>query len=100
MKPGDTWNKTVALAMGPINLNLDTTYKLTGVSDGVAHVAVAGKIAAAGTTPFSGTQTGTMDVDVATGMLNESNITQNMTTPGGAAATKIATTVHITGQKK
>lgn len=96
VQPGDTWTKTTSVAMGPMTMNATSTYKLNGVSNGVAHIGISSKLAGTGAVSLSGTQTGTLDVDVATGLLTDSQIQQTLT---GTPAMKIATTIHIKGTK-
>ena len=96
--PGDTWTKATSIAMGPTTMTANTTYKLASVSNGVAHLDVNGKIDGQGALSLSGTQTGTMDVDVASGLLTSGQLTQNLA--GSTPKMKIATTINIKGQQE
>lgn len=100
VKPGDTWSTTTSLAMGALSMRVASTYKLNSVSNGLAHLGVASKMIGQGAMDMDGTQTGTLDVETATGMLTDSKITQTLTSKAGAPNAKIATTIHITGTKK
>lgn len=100
VKPGDTWSKTIKLAMGPLSIQSASVYKLNSVSDGVAHIGVTSKLAGQGAMDMDGTQTGTMDVEIATGLLTTSKIVQTLTSKAGAPTAKITTNIHITGTKK
>ncbi|GAB3637616.1 hypothetical protein GCM10027422_32060 [Hymenobacter arcticus] len=100
VKPGDTWSKTIKLAMGPLSIRAASTYKLNSVSAGIAHLGITSKLDGQGAMDMSGTQTGTMDVEVATGMLTDSKIVQMLTSKPGAPAAKITTNIHVTGTKK
>ncbi len=72
---GDSWTDSTSMAGMPISL--ETTYTLSGLQDGVAMIDVESVIGAEGATmemgpmvmryDLSGEQTGTMEVDEATG---------------------------------
>lgn len=98
VRPGDTWTKATSVAMGPTTMSANTTYKLASVHNGVAHLDVNSKLAGQGAVSLSGTQTGTMDVDVATGLLTSSQLKQNLS--GSTPEMKIATTITIKGTKE
>ncbi|WP_223648435.1 DUF6263 family protein [Hymenobacter psoromatis] len=97
VQPGDTWTKVTSVTMGPMTMSATSTYKLNSISDGVAHIGVSSKLDGQGAVSLAGTQTGTMDVDVATGLLADSQLKQTLT---GTPAMKIATTIHIKGTKE
>ncbi|MDJ0363796.1 DUF6263 family protein [Hymenobacter sp. H14-R3] len=100
VKPGDTWSRTIKLAVGPLSIRAASIYKLTSMSAGVAHLGIISKLEGQGAMDMDGTQTGTMDVELATGMLLDSKIAQTLTSKAGAPTAKITTTIHITGTKK
>ena len=97
VQPGDTWIKLTSVVMGPMTMSATSTYKLNSISAGVAHIGVSSKLDGTGAVSLTGTQTGTMDVDVATGLLTDSQLQQTLT---GTPGMKIATTIHIKGTKK
>lgn len=88
---GDTWTKEATQnnqGMGVISTN---TYTLTDVKDGIAYVELSGVLTvdtkgleelgmSAEDMTMSGTQTGTLEVDVATGWTNNGTINQKMST--------------------
>jgi hypothetical protein len=100
VKPGDTWSKTIKLAMGPLSIRSASVYELNSVSNGIAHIGVTSKLDGQGAMDMDGTQTGTMDVEIATGLLNNSKIVQTLTSKAGAPTAKIITDIHITGTKQ
>lgn len=110
---GETWKKTYTTSAGPVNLKIDNTYKLMSVSNGTAHIDVNSKItSAANTMPgmenmkidMAGDQKGNMDVEVATGLVTDSklkqNIKGNISAMGMQIPMTITSDIHITGQKK
>ena len=98
VKPGESWNKNMTLSMGPATMKLASTYTLGSVQGGVAHLLVAGKLVADGIA-LTGTQSGTMDLDVATGLVLSSKLKQTLTSPAGGAQTSITSDITTTGQK-
>ena len=97
VQPGDTWTKATSVAMGPMTMSATSTYKLNSIGDGVAHIGVSSKLAGTGAVSLTGTQAGTLDVDVATGLLTDSQLKQTLT---GTPAMKITTTIHVKGTKE
>lgn len=100
VKPGDTWSTTTSLAMGILSMRVASTYKLNSVRNGLAYLGVTSKMTGQGAMDMDGTQTGTLEVETATGMLTDSKIAQTLTSRAGAPTAKIVTTIHITGTKK
>ncbi len=113
VKPGDTWKKTMTSTMGPISLQIDNTYKLESATDKTAKVSVdaviTGKSASGAgaiqgmTINMKGKQTGKLDIEIATGMMEKMDINQdidgNMEMQGMKVPMKIKTTGTITGEK-
>ncbi|OJW80953.1 MAG: hypothetical protein BGO69_19925 [Bacteroidetes bacterium 46-16] len=87
VKPGDTWNNSYSTSLGFMDLNTDNTYKLVSVKDGIAHIEMSSKITShpANTgeakeikMDLNGVQTGGLDVDVASGLLIGSVLSQQI----------------------
>jgi len=114
VKPGDTWKKSVNVNLSSIAMKMDNTYKLTSVSNGVAHIDVNSVVTAGGDMAseqmknmqikLSGDQKGTMDVDIATGMVSDSKLKQtisgDMTVSEMKIPIKISQDIHLTAKKK
>lgn len=113
VKPGDTWNRTLTSAMGPITMEINNTYKLESANDKTAKVSVnatiVGKTAAGPgaiqgmTVDMKGKQSGTLDIEIATGMLQKMDITQdidgNMEMQGMKVPMKIKSVSTTTGER-
>lgn len=113
VKPGDTWNKTNTTSMGPISLEINNTYKLESASDKTAKVSVNATItgksnANAGgvqgmTVNMKGQQTGKLEMEIATGMIQKMDLTQDidgdMAVQGMKVPMKIKTIASITGER-
>jgi hypothetical protein len=111
---GDTWKKTYTMAMGPMAMKIDNDFKLISVNGNTAHLEVNAKISGGGAsnTPetqnmsisLSGDQKGTMDVEVATGLVTDSKLTQNikgdMSMMGQKMPINIRSDIHMTAKKK
>ncbi len=114
VKPGDTWKKTYNMSMGVMGMTIDNEYKLTSVSGRTAHIDVNAKIKGGGasTAPemknmninLNGDQKGTMDVEVATGLVTDSKLKQNITgdisAMGMKMPMKISSDIHLSARKK
>ncbi len=114
VKPGDTWKKAVDLNLSAIAMKMDNTYKLTSVSNGIAHIDVSSVVTAGGDIAseqmknvqikLSGDQKGSMDVEVATGMVADSKLAQNisgdMTIGEMKIPVKITQDIHLSAHKK
>lgn len=116
VKTGDTWTKVMTINMGPIGMKIDNTYKLVSVTGGTAKVEVNSKISSNGGSMKEGVQEikidltgdskGSMDIDVASGLVTDSKIKQNI--KGNMSVTGMPTPIpmtitsdtHITGKKK
>ena len=114
VRPGDTWKKSYTMNLSVIIMNMDNEFKLTSVSNGTAHLDVNTKITGGGgmSSPemknmqinLSGDQKGTMDVEVATGLVTDSKLKQNVKGDISMMGMKIPLTmtqdIHITAKKK
>jgi hypothetical protein len=109
--PGDTWEKKFTMT-SMINMEMDNKYKLVSVNNGVAHLEVNSTITGKpGNNPamaqmkieMKGTQTGTMDVEVGTGLITDSKLKQNMkgkmSMMGMEIPMEISSDIHIAGKK-
>ncbi|MBS1585865.1 MAG: hypothetical protein JSS82_10020 [Bacteroidetes bacterium] len=113
VKPGDTWSNSYAMSMQVMKMKTDNNFKLVSVSNGVAHVEMSSTISTAPGAggaetkdlkmELNGTQTGSMDIDVNTGMLINSKLKQqiagNIETQGMKMPMSINTEVNVTGSK-
>jgi hypothetical protein len=113
VKPGDTWKKSYSMNMGIMNMSIDNQFKLTSVTGNTAHVEMNATIKGGGTTApemksmninLSGDQKGTMDVEIATGLVTESKVKQNIKGDISAMGMKIPMTIaadiHLSAKKK
>lgn len=110
VKPGDTWTKTFTSSIGFINMNLANSYKLVSVNNGMAHIELSSKI-----TPelnsnvqelgmdITGVQTGTLEVEIGTGLITDAKITQQMkgklNMGGNEVPMNAKAEIHITGTR-
>lgn len=116
VKPGDTWKNLMVTNMGPMQMTLDNNYKLISVNNGSAHVEINSTIKAQAATTgqmaqmqgmkidLTGDQKGTMDIEVASGMVTTSKMTQNIkgkiSVQGQEIPMSIKSDVTLTGKKK
>ena len=114
VRTGESWKKSYNMNMSIMNMKIDNEFKLASVSNGVAHLNVNAKISGGGAMSgeemknmqisLAGDQTGTMDVDVATGMVIDSKLKQNIKGDISMMGMKIPLTmtqdIHITARKK
>jgi Cu/Ag efflux protein CusF len=109
--PGESWEKKFTLT-SIINMEMDNKYKLVSVNNGVAHLEVNSKITGKpGNNPamaqmkieMNGTQTGTMDVEVSSGLITDSKLKQSMkgkmSVMGMEIPMEISSDIHIAGKK-
>lgn len=105
---GDSWNKIRSYALGKLQLNSDLTYTLEGMSEDLAWLNVSGQISAIGTEEayemeFSGTQSGTLETDINTGMISHGNINMDIDavikSQGFEVPMKMNTTIRMSGTK-
>lgn len=111
VKPGDTWSRKFTIVTGMIDMEMDNKYKLVSAANGVAHIEVDSKIAGKPgaqvmqqmKVEMNGTQKGTMDVDVSTGLITDSKMKQEMkgklSAMGMEMPMEISSDIHITGKK-
>lgn len=80
VRVGDDWERVNTFSMGGLEMKVTTTYKLTGVKDGVATIDVKGKVSGEGTMDSQGTkvsmdinggQNGTMEIWQNTGYIKD-----------------------------
>lgn len=117
VKPGDTWTRQTKMNMVMFAMTMDNTFKLISVNDGKAHIEMESKITGDAvnnpqmpgmTMELNGTQKGTMDLEVSTGMITDSKLKQEikgkMSMDQGGQKIEvpmdIKSDIHITGQKK
>jgi len=81
VKIGDSWKRNYTASSGFIHMKLENTYTLKGVEDGIAHIAMTANILpefAGQNMAFRGIQNGTMDVDIESGLILNSKISQQL----------------------
>lgn len=79
VKVGDSWNMETTIPMNNMNFGIKTKNTLKKISTNEATIKAAGNIAMdMGVGKFTGTQTGTMIVDTATGLPVTSDISQKI----------------------
>lgn len=108
VKIGDTWDITTSSDMMGIEMNSKNTYTLKEVKDNIAVVDLvsdfnADKKEGEEGMKMDGTQTGTLKIDITTGMTIESNVTQTINSSqkmmGQEVPMKINGTVKITSKE-
>ena len=88
--PGDKWNKALHISSGGVvGVTCNTEYTLNEVTNGTAHISISASLSGNTNTPggrivISGTETGTMNMDVPTGLVSEMKMHQDlkMSAPG------------------
>lgn len=80
---GESWNKTRSYDLGKLQLKSEQTYTLEGMSEDLVWLNVSGDIAAVGTEEsydmeFSGSQNGTLETDLNTGMISYGEINMDV----------------------
>ena len=113
--PGDTWKKSFSMNISVMTVKMDNEFKLNSVSNGIAHIDVNSKLSGGGAMSggeemksvqinLAGDQKGTMDVEVASGLVTDSKLKQNIKGDISLMGTKIPLTmvqdIHITARKK
>jgi hypothetical protein len=88
VRPGETWKSRYDFTMSVMNMEVDNDYTLRSVKDGIAYIDVNSKITGSGAMSdkqmqsvqleVGGTQKGTMEVEVATGLIRDSELQQNV----------------------
>ncbi len=108
---GDTWKNEFSTSAGFTNIIVRCGYQLTEIKDGIAHIELKGKITTAnitqaqGTTAdMKGTQEGSYDVEIATGMVVNASIKQSlngtMNITGELTPATLESGIYIMGKKK
>ena len=111
VKVGDSWERRYVTNMGFMDMEVNSNYKLVSVSNDIAHVEITASIRSIPSTnpqmkgmniEMSGTQNGTMDIDVKSGLIHESMFTQNVTgkmkIPGAEIPMKLTSDTRIIGK--
>lgn len=108
VQSGSSWIRSFRSSVGFIDMRVMNTYKLVSVKEGIAHIEMNAKITSEDTTASTqanirGIQTGTIDMEVQTGLIKEGKMTQeisgtiNMT--GKENPVDAKTTIHIIGSR-
>lgn len=111
VKIGDTWTSKSESAISFLNAASDNTYKLVSVSNGIAHIEInSNLVSGAADNPeikglnMRGTQTGTLDIEISTGLIVDYKLTRHMDGDmdmmGMSAPTTITSDVHIYGREQ
>ena len=114
VKTGESWKKSYTMSMNIMNLKMDNEFKLISVSNGTAHLDVQSKISGGGAMSgedmknmqinLNGDQKGTMDVEIATGLVTDSKLKQDIKGDISMGEMKIPLVmrqdIHITARKK
>jgi hypothetical protein len=110
---GESWQRKYLTNMGFIDMEVTNDYKLVSVDNGIAHLETKATIRTIpSTTPneqhmemeMSGTQSGTMDIDINTGLIQDSELVQQvsgkMKIPGAEIPMKLHSDTRIIGKMK
>jgi hypothetical protein len=112
---GETWRKSYQYDMSVLGMKVDNEYTLKSVTNGVAKIDVKSKIsgggAMSGNDPMQnmkmdlkGEQTGTLEVEVATGLITDGKMEQDVKGTLSMMTMTVPVTmkqqVHITAKKK
>ncbi|HRO43034.1 MAG TPA: DUF6263 family protein [Flavipsychrobacter sp.] len=113
VKTGDTWQRTYTTAMGFMEMQVVSDYKLISVANNVAHIEIKAAIKSKAQSnkqtegmqiEMNGTQNGTMDIDVNTGLIQDSRFTQNvkgkMIIPGAEIPMTLVSDTRIIGRMR
>jgi len=111
VKAGDTWTTKGESAISFMNATSENVYKLLSVANGIAHIEVnSNLISSSADNPeikgldMRGTQTGTLDIEVSTGLIVDYKLSRhmegNMDMMGMSAPTTINSEVHIYGREQ
>lgn len=110
---GDTWQKSYSTNLGLMDMLVTSNYKLMSISDGIAHIEINASVKS---TPslnqslqgmqmeMTGTQSGTMDIEIQTGLIRDSEFSQEvigkMNIPGAEIPMHIQSDTRIIGISK
>lgn len=107
VKPGDTWTRTHTTSMGPISMEVANTYKLESATDKTANVSVNATITGKSTNSpagiqgmtvdMKGKQSGKMEIEIATGVLQKMDLTQDIEGTMGVQGMKVPMTIKTVG---
>ncbi|MBS1644346.1 MAG: hypothetical protein JST36_04845 [Bacteroidetes bacterium] len=112
---GDTWKRSYSMNMSIMSVNMDNEYKLASVDKGIAHIEVNSKLTGGGDitgteemknvkVDLKGDQKGTMDVEIASGLVVNSSLKQDIKGDISMMGMKIPLTMNqditITAKKK
>ncbi len=113
VKPGDTWQTEYVTNMGFMDMLVNSEYKLLSVVDGVANVEINATIKSVPSDnpqmkgmdiEMTGTQSGTMEIDVKSGLINASKFKQevsgNMKIPGEVIPMTLSAETRMIGKMK
>ena len=113
VKAGDSWERKYTTNMGFMDMAVNSTYKLVSVSNDVAHIEITATIRSIPSSnpqmkgmdiEMNGTQNGSMDIDVKSGLIQESKFTQDvsgkMKIPGAEIPMKLTSETRIIGKMK
>jgi hypothetical protein len=109
VKPGDTWNNSYKASLGIVDMNTDNTFKLISVKDGIAHIEMSSKISSQPNNEeqvkmsLEGVQTGGLDVDIASGLLVGSVLSQQIKGTfemnGNKMPVEISSDINVSGSR-
>lgn len=108
--PGSSWIRSFRSSVGFMDMRIINTYKMASVKDGIAHLEMTAKITTEDTANkatmqanIRGVQTGTIDMEVETGLIKEAKITQQLSGTinmiGKDNPVNAKTEIHILGTK-
>ena len=107
VKPGDSWKRDVSSSVGFIHMRLNSTYTLITINKGIAYIDVLSRITPEDTTAgigFTGSQKGKLEMDIASGLILQGNITQDLEgqlpMAGRLTPVKATSEINIFGSKK
>lgn len=81
VKTGDSWKRTYNTSTGFINMKLENTYTLKHIDKGIAYIELHSIISPESATQamaFSGIQNGTIEVEIESGLIFNSRISQQL----------------------
>jgi len=108
---GDIWEKTFSTSVGFANVRIKNKYQLVSISDGLAHIELQGRISSEhseqtqnSSMTLNGTQSGSMDVAVNTGLVESGKIKQqlsgDMNITGESTPVDMDSDIYIMGMVK
>jgi len=113
VKPGDVWRRNFSTNLAFMEMTVESDYKLVSVANGIAHVEITAAIKSKPSSnpqmkdmqmEMQGTQTGTMDIAVKTGLVQDSYFSQHvkgvMHIPGADIPMELSSDTRIMGRMK